>query len=272
MKKLLALFLLLPLLFACSSDSDDNDDAVNPQGKTLAEIITNRIDYEFGEPAGDKLLVHRLRYNAKGLVVQERDVYVHYTGLTGVYDYTYKYDDNGNLIEILDESISGTLNKKSVLEYDSSNNLISKKEYRKRGLDRIYNYFYEAGKLITEEERDASLEIRYIYKYKYEGLTTYKDFYDAGETITLKYTYEHNEYGDLVKTTAISDRGEVIEKDDIITYKDDKIETRETGGDTVLKVIEKYFYDDDDKLIKVEFSDARTKQIKYIHILEYKYI
>ena len=230
------------------------------KGAKVKELVITK--YAKGAPV-------ELTLNAKNKTVtynmsNEYDCYEHYkitidkygrishsicesNGVEFAHDFNYKYDSNGNLVEISgwdNENgdftdtytySGGNLVKRvfddwNILqedyEYDSKGNKIHAEKYSEDSMDgQVWSYsttedyeYDENGRLqyyrYENIEGDYSVEYSYIYNSKGFLSKEYNNYYGL-ESV---YEYTYNKYGDRIKVKTTSD-GETI----VYEYKYDKL-------------------------------------------------
>lgn len=276
MKNLKLLLLAIPfILFACSSDDDDV--IIDNEGY-LKQIISHRIDYKLGVlDEKTKVVISDKRLNPDEFVVYNDTTNIGWYGDTrSRYIERYKYDDNNNILEL--ERIgkyADNSNIRYAYEYDDKGNKVKLNKYFDFGLAKTYKYFYKDGlkQPIKEEERDViTTSIGYDHLYTYSGNITTKESYKLDGSLFYKNIFYYDNYNNLLKHVGISPSGkEQIVED--ISYKYDN------SGRVLEKVWLKlngskrkniYSYQDG-KLSKIEFVDALTNEVKFIHTFDYIY-
>ncbi len=103
-------------------------------------------------------------------------------------DITYKYDDSGNIINIIHDG-----EYTDILTYDDSGNLVE--EYNSITSSYIY-YEYDGTNVITIEGEDFRCD------NEYDGNLLIKEIYeDYNESEITIYTYEYDDSGKIISRT-----------------------------------------------------------------------
>ena len=181
-------------------------------------IIRYSVTDKFGEVVKDgkeKKFVYK--FNLRGDVV-ECNMYI--DGLFFSKEF-YKYDSQGNLIEVARYDCDGLLDYKRLYKYDSQGNMIEKACYKGNG----------------------SLDYKGLYKYDSQGnMIEVAKYYDGG-SLDYKILYKYDSQYNMIEKACYKGIGSLNYK---ILYKydsqDNMIETIEYGGEDSLvwKLLPKY--------------------------------
>lgn len=135
-------------------------------GKLSDQQITSyvnnvRTSTVYLDPKGDTAIVSTPEYDPTGKLIKEerRDV-------NGIVSYKYKYDENGNLSEMIDPET------RRVYTSDKKGNVIEHKMYL----------------------LDGRRQLRLVFKYNSNGLQTDQIRYDNNETVIFHVAYEYEYY------------------------------------------------------------------------------
>jgi len=176
---------------------------------------------------------------------------------------TYKFNEFGALISILEQSASlGGLDKKAVSSFNSDNKITRYTKYDEDGKETDYiEYFYKNGNLVKRLYKHAPSTpkiTRYfnyeldIYKYDDKGnLIESKSFHKLKQSIRrelnehIKYTYDS--IGDCIMEEELDSRGKTMKRRDNKYHNHQLIETLTwmefEGEDLYLKDIYEYNQD-----------------------------
>ena len=160
---------------------------------------------------------------------------------------TYEYDDRGNLIKESMFDYPGTLFTYKIYEYSNSNRLRRKQTFDgivgQLTLGGYVDYYYDNGNLTREEWYRADASLLYVVYNEFEGnnlTATYKKNDELGVHHLYKYIYNKNR---LVSEAAFM-------------------------YDQVLENFSRYFYDQQDRLIKSQHfnqDSILTSHIKKVY-------
>ena len=218
MKRLLVL-LLIPLVFACSSDNKKNDlDQLNLKGKvkSLKETTYSAVE-KFGEPVRDVFLTHnkhffdevgfykksevfsesgRLKYNWKynyddGILIES----IGYDNGVPLRKIKYKFDGYGNNIEENVYEIGGELMARVKYEYDKAGKIIESNIYKEdeykedESIEKLKFKYDNDGNVIEESGYNEDGELFYKWNFKYENFDSnnnwLKSIAQDGKTIVI---------------------------------------------------------------------------------------
>lgn len=187
------------MLNSCSSD-DSSDDGGNPDS-TLLKSTTESYD-------GDVLTTTYTYSGNKLTGISYSD------GDNEVYTYT------GNLLTNIKEYYDGNLDVETVLEYDSSNRLISETLMFDFGSDIVNEFVHNADGTITMNENGGN---SYIYTYNSDGNRMTEEHVNGDQD----YTYTYDSMNNPFKNVHQREVFELIGHD---TYKNNVLTCVNTGG------------------------------------------
>ena len=121
----------------------------------------------------------------------------------------YKYDRNGNKIQIIDLNTDGNLFMKSSCIYNNKNNKIEQETYDSKGklISKIKNIFNEKNQVIETDTNNQNGTSKLTHQYGTNGNEVYRKIYTSnGNTTFCKYVYDKYDLNGnwLKKTTFIN--------------------------------------------------------------------
>lgn len=131
------------------------------------------------------------------------------------YQWTYKYDDVGNMVEEANFP-DGSLLAKYAYKYDESKNMVEENNYDGAGVlfDR-YSYKYDGEYLIEEINYDleGGLNSKSTYKYDGNGNMIEKNEYNSKGKLSNTSTYSFDSRDNIIK-----EGGHTLAQADVPTY------------------------------------------------------
>lgn len=205
------------LLFcACQTKKDKNTDWGNDDlvGQVKSYRITNYLaKSDLGEVVkGDEIgALGRIVYNEKGFRIEE---FWAFNGETS--RRVYNYDEDGNCIESITYNQDKTIKDYGKFHYDKNGNIQDEMFYD--SADKLISkYTYTSdknGNIIEQLEfnQDGELEVSHSSKYNSSSLETehITCFYENGNRMFTKQTFEYNSNGKITKSTLYDDAKNVI--------------------------------------------------------------
>lgn len=223
----LVLITLVFLLFSCNNENIKNDiflDGINGDVSLIIETVYS-VKEKFGE-------------------IQKENI-------SRVY--SYRYNNNGNLIELIEYNSDGKLNVKETIKYDEKMNkkshLVSRPDFGGGGTQYVYSYKYDNrgnkieceeqwnegrsserdtyqydknGRLIEEKQFNSSGVLENSYLYDKSGNKIEKYWYDKNNKNNSvgkhKWVYKYNVSGDVLEEVRYKLDGSLSQKR---TYKYD---------------------------------------------------
>lgn len=215
--------------------------------------------------------------------------------------WTWTYDENGNLIEVIEHDESGNIVEKTEHEYDTDGNLIkttwydkddeiegwAETEYDAAGNETKYERYNENGscsRRIIQDYDEYGKQTQYIV-YDGEGNITKKEdreydkngnevkyvSYDDAITIDCWYETEYDESGKQIKFVCYDSEGGISYVWEY-GYDDNGREIYESIGDDDMVIMWEYEYDEHgNQMRKILTSYDRETEQKDKEIEEYTY-
>lgn len=179
---------------------------------------------------------------------------------------TYKYDENGNMLEIYNTYDEGF---KNIYKYDINGHNIEMNFYDSNGecLGGNTPKYDERGDLIEEISFDCDRKFngKIIYKYDSNRKNVEKNEYNSDESISVKTTYKYDDNGYLIERNNQKSSLDGVFNNKDIFKNDDKgniIEKITVGGDFPGKTVYNYKYDLKGNWIKrITFQNDIPKNI-----------
>lgn len=125
--------------------------------------------------------------------------------------WTYKYDEKGNVLEYNMHKANGSLGIKEKSKYDKMGNKIENNVYSSDGsLRSKYSYKYDKrGNEIEESvyHSDGSLKEKETYKYDEKGNVIEESWYNSNDILVAnwKYQYDFDKKGNWIKRISFED-------------------------------------------------------------------
>ena len=131
--------------------------------------------------------------------------------------FLYKYDDKGNRIELKGYNSDGSLDYKSTSKYDDKGNKIEVCSYN--GYVKLTGkntYKYDDKDFLIEQVTENNFKTKHIYKYDDKGnmIEDYNIFLDMNGGIKNIFKYDYDEMGNWVKKIEFKKR-DLLDKDGI---------------------------------------------------------
>lgn len=132
----------------------------------------------------------------------------------------YKYDENGNITEVIQYSCQDSLMLKTIYKYDGKSNMEELRNYNTNGnLSYMYKYKYNNDKQLTEEILiDANGKELSKTKYFYDKKGNNTELLDSNDTQSQKLFFEYDANNNKTKEILINEKNEKIVR---YTYKYD---------------------------------------------------
>lgn len=161
---------------------------------------------------GDELCTH-LEFDGSGRRV--RDVF--YRSDRKEYSYKYRYDDNGNLIQVTKHYPDGTIAAKTVYGYGDNGKIAQEMDCGGDGWKKIlyqYEYLYDDNGNIKQKtgyDSDGRVDVRIEYIYDENGNLTETIKYNAEQEVKERREYKYDSNGCLLKSTTYKDKLTYVE-------------------------------------------------------------
>jgi hypothetical protein len=200
MRTTIILLSIATLLFSCSNQQSNNQNASQQQGRIKIETTFGFDAAEKeNEPPKDTLTSKAVfKYDEKGNLV-EANYYDLKTN--SVFSKEMReYDDRGNMIEITFYNRNGEVNGRYTYKYDSLNNEIEKRTFWKGKFDGKVITAYDYEKMIVKVsfyKSDGVLQSSHSYKTDKKG--NHVEDYDSDGNITAKSTITYDDKGNIIK-------------------------------------------------------------------------
>ena len=162
------------------------------------------------------------KYDSQGNLIEV----ARYDG-DGSLDYKriYKYDSQGNMIEVAKYYDDGSLDYKILYKYDSQDNMIEKACYKGNGslnYKILYKYDSQDNKIETIEYRgEDSLVWKILPKYDLQGNMIEVASYHSSGTLDFKILYKYDSQGNMIEK--IRYNGEIMKPvsktEQVIVYR-----------------------------------------------------
>ena len=161
------------------------------------------LEERFGEAVrGGVECCDKYYFNTSGDVVEQANYYLGWSHDGKLMFKTiYKYDSNGNQIEVAKYHSDGSLWDKYAYKYDSRGNMIEEAYYNSDGLLRykeIVKYDSHGNKI---EEVGYNPRYKHTYKYDSRGNMVEKAHYNSDGALRGKYTYKYDSHGSMIERT-----------------------------------------------------------------------
>ncbi|MBK7566251.1 MAG: hypothetical protein IPI31_00335 [Bacteroidetes bacterium] len=163
------------------------------------------------------------------------------------------FNKNGNMMEQISNYSDGSLEYKNTYKYDENGNLIEDSSSY-WGFNSVSKYLYdEAGNLLQMDymNTEDSLILRYIYKYDIDGRMAENSSYNSNGELHEKIKYKYDEMGNIVETTSTNPNPLL---NDITYYKHDlkgnMLEVNSKYPDGSQNYLNTYEYDEKGNVIK----------------------
>ncbi len=245
--------------------SSHGDKEYESQFDSLGKIISEHVYYESG---GTRVFYYK-RDNYGNVVKETQQEYLNSRQVNSHvnYEYSYKYDLNGNVTEMkVYEGAQGVFNYKVEYTYDSNDSLKEETEYTSNG--NIFNhpiiYEYDSlNKIISKRMID-----KYSFKYDYNSKgNIISCIYDYGGPETT-CVYEYYDNNKIKSETASSDQTITITNYSL----NGKIisGTKTVNNDDETKSTTSYIYDSRGNLSEIKLN-MLTDEIKEYTKIIYSY-
>lgn len=234
MKKSILFTALAALLLAtsCAGSDTTSEETVTPAKKTAPKregwgdwhgplygdvesvtITEYKLSEKFGEIVKDKIDYKEVyKFNQNGDVVEMAA----YNSDGSLYEnWLCKYDSQGKLIEVAGYYPDGSLDDKSLYKYDSRGNQIEEAHYNSDGsLDRKHLSKYDSQGNMVEEARyfDGSLRSTTIYKYDAQGNRIEHAIYDSDGSLDSKELSKYDSQGNKIEEVEYKSDGSLRSK------------------------------------------------------------
>lgn len=129
--------------------------------------------------------------------------------------YSYKFDDNGQVIEVRQLDAEGKLKERTELRHDGSGNAIEESRYGPEGkqLERQL-HTYQGGNAVRQTMiygPDGNLTSRIAYDYAGDRLAR-KSIYDPNGNLLRRNVYKRDPKGLVIEDLRTNDKGEVVDR------------------------------------------------------------
>lgn len=180
------------------------------------------------------------------------------------YDKEMQFDQNGSLLVQNEYFSDGSLNTKTIFEYDSEKKLIGKHEsHTDDRFDRKWTYNYDlSGNMIEEVRIDNNifsptgiLTIKWTYQYDNKGNLVNKDFYKEGLLLN-SMLYKYDNKGNLAEEKDYNSNDELYRSISFIYDQNGNLtEKKAFKGDGSLSWKRSYEYNKSGNLVqKIEYE------------------
>ncbi len=244
-------------------------------GDIESVVITKyKLAEKSGEIVKDKILSKTAyKFNQKGDVIEK----VNENNSDGSlrWNYLYKYDSQGNMIEETSYNSYGSLDRKWLTKYDYQGNEIEVVWYNPDGLPigRHACKYDSQGNEIEEVwyEPDGSLSSKTIYKYDSQGNKVEKIEYDTDGS-WKKTLYKYDSQGNKIEQDYYNSDGWFLSK---VSPKYDSqgnlIEVAEYKRDGALASKVSFKYDSHSNVVKAIVYEGEKMTPKYMEVREIVY-
>jgi hypothetical protein len=176
--------------------------------------------------------------------------------------YTFKYDENGRVLEKIDST--GDIVKRIVLSYEQDGTLSSEEVMNSRGevIKDISHDYDELSRLIESTEKDREAKCKTVKKYAYDSYNNMAKY-----SLSSNCTDSLSKALDITYVYKYDNKSNIIEKNSYFSSKSFKTESFKYGANG--KVSQSYvimgndnytqslyFYDNLNYLIKIEKTDV----------------
>lgn len=249
-------------LASCSSDDDDNGNQYGNGKKYLAEIMVKEHPWKFGERSNSGEDYESYRYDENGNLLEKTTNYYNAAANMRIYhSYKYTYDDRNRVIVMDERGLSTYKYKYQYNEFDSVSVM---QKYNKDGrLYTEYTYEYDNNRRLSKlTERDvlSSSGYGYVRKYSYEGnsitevTTMLKDGSPFG---TMVWVYDSHK--NLLKETWTNDETgkSTVQKDNSYEYNAKGQLVRWTNRNWIFTdelSYRDYYYNEDGTIERIHLS------------------
>jgi hypothetical protein len=191
----------------------------------------------------------------------------------------FKYDANGNMIELSNYKADGKVNSTIRSTYDASGKLIKEETLLSNGnVDLVSSIKTDAkGNKIEQEDvrpmGNIVFNYKYYYKYDEKGQLTERIAYRGNGTFLFKYVFNYDDNGNRTEWIQQGSDSSVVGK---VIYKynekNDLAEQTEYNGNGSVKAIYTYSYEFDKKnnwIRRKKMQDGKVVEIKERNIQYY---
>jgi YD repeat-containing protein len=147
-------------------------------------------------------------YNAEGRLVQLQT----YIGNALSWRLSYKYDDEGRVLEEIYYSAEENSTSKIVYTYNDEGNMVESKIYENDELSSTKHYTYDAKSQEIEFvmlNADGTMKIKEFTTYDKRGNVVERSYHNANSTLDNRTVYEYDKRGNLVRATVYDEQGAV---------------------------------------------------------------
>jgi hypothetical protein len=278
-RSLLAILFVSSILVACSDNgNDDPAPSTQAANTTTATTIAPSTEVLKSDAKEKRTDVAAKKLKDKVQMMTET---VHAGENTGKYSLkqVFKYDKNGNQLELSEYNGDGSLNSTIKSIYDSSGKLVSDETVLSTGELAIKSVIKtdEKGNKVEEAINQLNLKnilanTKYLYKYDEKAHVIERLGLRGNGGFFLKYNFNYDANGNLAEWLILSDKNEIIEKR-VFKYDNNNNITEETryNRDGSVKDAFTFSYDVDKKGNWTRMKKIKDGSVIEVRKREYKY-
>ena len=275
-KHLLIILFISSILVSCSSGGDDpNTTEAAETTNTPPAASTETLKSDAKEKRSDAA-AQRLKSTVQ---IMSESVYPGDKTKDLVLKNVFKYDKNGNRLELSNYKSDGGLASTIKSAYDSSGKVVSEETVLANGVVDIKTTIKtdENGNRVEQNDikqggTGTLFNYKYIFKYDAQAHMIERIGYRGNGAFFLKYNFNYDANGNRTEWLQLTQTNQVIAK---VTYKyDDKnniIEETKYQGDNTVKEAFTYTYEFDKKGNWTKQKKLQNGTVVETRVREYKY-
>ena len=276
-KHLLILFSVTVIFVACSNDG--NGDPATTQSSSTTNTppaaSTETLKSDAKEKRSDAA-AQRLKGKVQTM---SESIYPGDNTKKMAFKNVFKYDVNGNRLELANYKSDGGLNSNIRSAYDSSGKVVSEETLLANGYVDIKSIIKtdENGNRVEQSDikqnnKNILFNYKYVYKYDVQGREIERTGYQGNGNFFFKYAFSYDVNGNRTEWLQLSQTNAIMGK---ITYKyDDKdnmIQETKYAADGTVKEDYTYTYDFDKKGNWTRRKKMQNGTVVEIRERQYKY-
>lgn len=274
--RIYATILLLSLLtiFSCTNSSENNSD-----NKSSTEVDTTSVSGVTTSSASEKKSDARTQGLKSKVKTMSESLYVVVSGKNKLASKNvFKYDENGNRLELLNYNPDGKINSTIKSTYGTDGKIASEKTILSNGNTDINSTFKtdEKGNPIEKEDvrpgGNILFNYRYVNKFGPKGELLEQASYNGGGNLTFTYEFKYDENGNKTEWIQKGSDGSVTGRR-VYTYDKNNLLISETDYDKdgSVKATYEYKYLIDKKGNWVSQSKSEAGKIIEVRERDFEY-